>query len=321
MTLEDLRFFVAACEARNLSAVARQLGCTQPAVSQHISRLERELGTALLERGVTGVTPTAAGEELRDAALEGLGAINAGIQRIEELRGRALRKLTITTGGTTVRHFLRQSVVRFRRDHPQVVLTFLTANTTARCLELVRTGAADLALVTVDRAQRGVEQRVMATQDLRLLVPTDDPWAKRKRVKLRELEGMRYIGLSGHTASSSYIEQALAERQIRIEQTMTVNDFDTAGVFVELGLGYAIVPAVQAANFARSAQIRALRVEGLKTLPIGLAARRWASLSKAAKAFATIFRAELKRMSRVPGLTIAPEPGPGLPAGDPRRDS
>jgi len=44
MTLDDLRVFTAVVEAGSLGAAARQLGCTQSAVSQHMSRLERACG-------------------------------------------------------------------------------------------------------------------------------------------------------------------------------------------------------------------------------------------------------------------------------------
>ena len=208
MTLEDLKVFVAVCESRNLSAVARDLGCTQPAVSQHITRLERELGVTLLVRSATGVAPTTAGLELRESASESLNALGAGIRRIHELRGRVVPSLTITTGGTSVRHFLRDSVVRFRREYPHIAIAFLPANTTARCLELLRSGAADLALITVDQPQRGIEDRVFARQDLRLLAPLDAPLANRKRLRPKDLTAIRYIGLSGETTSGSLIEQA-----------------------------------------------------------------------------------------------------------------
>jgi hypothetical protein len=54
VTLDDLRLFVAACDAGSLSAAARRHGTSQPAVSQHVRRLERELDVALLERGPPG---------------------------------------------------------------------------------------------------------------------------------------------------------------------------------------------------------------------------------------------------------------------------
>lgn len=304
MTFDDLKVFVAACESGNLSAVARDLGCTQPAVSQHIARLEKELDTHLLERSPTGVTPTPAGTALRESATESLNVLRSGVQRVNELSGVSAPSLTITTGGTSVRHFLRDSVVRFRRVHPETAVSFKPANTTARCLELLRSGEADLALVTVDQSQKGIEDRVYARQDLRLLVPRDSPLAHRKRLQLPDLANIRYIGLSRDTNSGSLIEQTFSERNIVLNQVMTVDDFDTACVFVELGLGYSIVPAVQAANFTRSARVNAIKISGLAPVPIGLAARRWSALSPIAHAFVEVFAVEIKSMARTSGVEL-----------------
>ena len=64
MTLEDLRILVAACEAGSMSTLARELHRTQSSVSQHIARLEAELGIRLFERHARGIQPTAAGKVL-----------------------------------------------------------------------------------------------------------------------------------------------------------------------------------------------------------------------------------------------------------------
>ena len=304
MTLDDIKVFVAACQSGNLSAVARTLGCTQSAVSQHIARLEKELETTLLDRSATGVSVTQAGAVLRDSAAESLHVLKSGIQRVHELGGAQAASLTITTGGTSVRHFLRDSVVQFRADYPNTVVSFRPANTTARCLELVRSSEADLALVTLQQTQRGIEDRLFARQDLRLLVPLDSPLAHRKRLQLRDLQDIRYIGLSSETNSGNIIGQAFAEHNIHLDHVMTVDDFDTACVFVELGLGYSIVPAVQAANFIRSSRVKAIKIIGLGPIPISLVARRWTSLSSVANAFVEVFTAALKNISRTPGVEL-----------------
>ncbi len=77
MTLDDLRVFVAVCRAGSLSAVARDLSCTQSAVSQHVKRLERETGVQLLERHPRGVAPTSAGQILRAAAADGIAGLDS----------------------------------------------------------------------------------------------------------------------------------------------------------------------------------------------------------------------------------------------------
>ena len=307
MTLEDLRVFVAVGETGSLSAVARCLGCTQPAVSQHITRLERELDVELLKRSRQGVEPTAAGRALLDTAVESLTALKDGLARLDELKGHAAQSLTIATGATSVRHFLRDTVVRFRRNHPHISLQFVPANTTQRCLQLVKTGAADLALVTVRDSEPGVEQRTLAQQDLRLLVPQGDKLGTRKRMRLRDMEDMHYIGLSSETTSANSIDLAFRAKGIRVSRSMTVDDFDTACLFVELGLGYAIVPAVQAASFCKSAEVAAVPIVGLAPLSLGLAARRWQSLGAIAHEFVELFSDELRHLAHSPGVTLAPD--------------
>ncbi|HEY8554180.1 MAG TPA: LysR family transcriptional regulator [Burkholderiales bacterium] len=304
MTLEDLRVFVAACEAGSLSALARQLGRTQSAVSQHIARLETELGVTLLERQARGVEPTAAGRILRDLALEGLDAIEVALKRIRALRDGETGSLTITTGGTTVRHFLRDTVVRFRREHPAVNLRFIPANSTRRCFEILRLSQADLAFVTTGDPVRGISELTVARQHFFLLVSKDDPLARRRRVQLKDLKGIRYLGLSEGTTHRGALEQAAAERGVHLEPEIVFDDFDTANIFVELNLGHAIVPAVHAHHFAKSGAVKAVLIADLPPVPVGWAFRHWNHLSAPARDFVELFRLELKRMRNVPGVEI-----------------
>lgn len=64
MELRELRAFVAVVEEGGLSAAARRLHVSQPALSQTVSGLERQLGAKLLVRGSTGVLATEAGTAL-----------------------------------------------------------------------------------------------------------------------------------------------------------------------------------------------------------------------------------------------------------------
>ncbi|HYZ54785.1 MAG TPA: LysR family transcriptional regulator [Streptosporangiaceae bacterium] len=64
MELRELRAFVAVAEEGGISAAARRLHVSQPALSQTVNALERELGVKLLERSSTGVRITEAGTTL-----------------------------------------------------------------------------------------------------------------------------------------------------------------------------------------------------------------------------------------------------------------
>ncbi|MET0334123.1 MAG: LysR family transcriptional regulator [Rhizobacter sp.] len=306
MTLEDLRILVAACEAGSLSALARDLKRTQSAVSQHITRLEAELGVKLFERHARGVEPTAAGRVMKDFALEGLDAIDVGLQRIRALQHGEAATLSITTGGTTVRHFMMNAIVKFRKTHPGVNLRFLPAGSTKRCFEILRLSQADLGFITIGEPARGIKVRTVAQQQLFLLVAKDDPLAHKRRLKVADLAGIRYLGLSGGTTHQSAIEQAAQERGLDLKPEIVFDDFDTARIFVELGLGHAIVPAVHAHNFARSGTVKAVLISDLPPVSIGWAFRHWQHLSPAARDFALLMDQELARMAKVTaGFTLA----------------
>lgn len=304
MTLEDLRILVAACEAGSMSSLARELRRTQSAVSQHIARLEAELGIRLFERHARGIQPTAAGKVLKEFALEGLDAIEVGLQRVRALKHGESDMLTITTGGTTVRHFMRHAVVRFRKEHPRVNLRFLPASSTRRCFEILRLNQADLGFVTIGEPVRGMNKKIIARQRLFLLTARNDELARRRKLRLLDLAGIRYLGLAGGTTHHNAIEHAAAERGVELKTEVTVDDFDTAKLFVELGLGQAIVPAVQAWNFEKTGTVKAVPIADLPPVSIGWAFRHWHHLSPAARDFVTITNQEIGKLHNVPGLEL-----------------
>lgn len=304
MTLEDLRILVAACEAGNMSSLARELKRTQSAVSQHIARLENELGVRLFERHARGIEPTAAGRILKDFALEGLDAIDVGLQRIKALRHGESGILTVTTGGTTVRHFMRNAVVRFREEHPEVNLRFLPASSTRRCFEILRLNRAELGFVTTGESVRGITERAIARQHMFLLVAKSDPLARYKRLHLRDLKTIRYLGLAGGTTHHNAIEQAAAEHGVELRPEVVFDDFDTANLFVELGLGQAIVPALHAHNFAQGGSVKAVPIADLPPVSVGWAFRHWQHLSAAAQSFVAIANQEIGKFRDVTGFSL-----------------
>ena len=302
MTLEDLRILVAACESGNLSSLARELRRTQSSISQHIARLEAELGVKLLERHARGVIPTAAGKALKDSALEGLDAIEFGLRRVRAMKHGETETLTITTGGTTVRHFMQGAVVRFKREHPTVNLRFLPANSTKRCFEILRLSQADLGFVTTGDPARGIHEQTVARQRLFLLVASSDPLARHKRLQLKDVAGIRYLGLSGGTTHHSAIERAALERGVELKPEVVFDDFDTARIFVELDLGHAIVPAVHAHNFTKSSAVKAILISDLPPISIGWAFRHWKHLPAVAHEFVDLMAQDLKKMRDIPGF-------------------
>ncbi|MFK8847921.1 LysR family transcriptional regulator [Streptomyces sp. Ac-502] len=296
MTLDDLRAFVAVCEAGSLSAVARDLGCTQSAVSQRVKRLEREAGIALLERRPRGVAPTRAGRILCRAATGSLAELDLALRRLADLRHGDGGTLRITTGATTVRHFMSAAVVAFRARHPHVDLEFQTENSGRRCFEAVADGTAELAWITIGPPVRGIEQHPVLELPWVLAVRSDDPLAGRDHIEPAELtggrSGIRHIRLPENSVSRMRLDGHLARPEtgqgpaVAPASSTSVADWDTAILLAELGVGHAVVPDLPGWRGAGHPSLRLIPVPGLPPLAAGWAVRQWAALSPVAVEFA-----------------------------------
>ncbi|HEY7482926.1 MAG TPA: LysR family transcriptional regulator [Streptosporangiaceae bacterium] len=292
MTLDDLRVFIAVYETGNLSTVARTLSCTQSAVSQHVKRLEREVGMALIERQPRGVAPTEAGRILYQAALGGIASLDGALRRLGELRDGHGGAVRITTGGVTVRHFMAGAIAGFRERHPNVTLEFRSAYSTRRCIELLHGGRVDLAWITIGATLPGVQQRPVVELPWVLVVPADDPLAGRETIDPAELRDIRYIAHPENSASRQRLDENFVRLGFGPPAPVGVADWDTAILLAELGIGHAILPALPRLAIAPGDAVRAVPISGLASLTVGWAVRQWDALSPLATEFADLVVAE-----------------------------
>jgi len=137
-----------------------------------------------------------------------------------------------------------------------------------------------------------------------LLVAKSDPLARYKRSHLRDLKTIRYLGLAGGTTHHNAIEQAAAEHGVELRPEVVFDDFDTANLFVELGLGQAIVPALHAHNFAQGGSVKAVPIADLPPVSVGWAFRHWQHLSAAAQSFVAIANQEIGKFRDVTGFSL-----------------
>lgn len=277
--------FITVYETGNLSAVARTLDCTQSAVSQHVKRLEKQTGLALIERQPRGVAPTKAGRILYQAALGGIASLDAALRQLGELRDGTV---SVTTGGVSVRHFMAEAIVAFRRRHPGVTLEFRSAYSTRQCIELLHGGRVDLAWITLGRPQPGIQQRPVIGLPWVLAAPADDPLAAQDSIGPADLATIRYIAYPEGSASRQQLEERFARLGISPPTPVGVADWDTATLLVELGIGHAILPALPRLTDPSHSPIRTILIPALDPLTVGWAARQWNVLGPPATEFAEL---------------------------------
>ena len=92
INLKHLRAFCAVVEKKSVSAAAKEIFLSQPAITQAIAKLERLLGLTLFDRSSVGVEPTGAAIGLAERAQRAFAMINTGIQEAQRIGGERLRR-------------------------------------------------------------------------------------------------------------------------------------------------------------------------------------------------------------------------------------
>jgi LysR family glycine cleavage system transcriptional activator len=140
LPLQHLALFASAARHLNFTQVAEEFGTSQPAVSQRIAALEKELGTALFKRARRGVALTPEGSALYDAVSEPLGAIRSALER---LRGGGPRTvLTVATDFAFANFWLMPRLADFQQRAPGIEVRLVTSQNAFD----IRTEAVDLAV-------------------------------------------------------------------------------------------------------------------------------------------------------------------------------
>ncbi|MGW5382611.1 LysR family transcriptional regulator [Nocardia sp. NPDC003963] len=183
MELRALRYFVTVAEELHFGRAAERLRIAQPAVSQQIARLERELGVRLLERSPRRVRLTAAGARVLDAARTALAA--AEHVRLAAQPPAGSLRIGAAAGLTTrLEHGI--DALRTAGSPFEVVLVDLPL--TAR-LNALRRGELDLVLARGEPTEPGLTAIPTWTEPLVAIVSARHPLAHRGAVGPRELAG------------------------------------------------------------------------------------------------------------------------------------
>jgi DNA-binding transcriptional LysR family regulator len=298
MELRHLRYFLAVADANSFTAAAARLHVAQPALSQQVRALEKEVGVTLIDRGARTRGLTEAGQRfaalsrgiLRDAqgAADEMAAF-AGAARGTVRFGSALQSLT--EGRLAI------ALATFHRLHPGLRVEFREAHTRP-LLVLLASGDLDLALIHLGKGEeppaapgdsgRSLEVERLYEEPLVLAVGPRHRFASRREVRWKDLAGEDVI---------SYGPGAML-------RDLVVSKAGQAGVraLVSAGLGITVLPRV--ALTLPGPPVRGVRLSSPRVARVVALARNPLSYeSPAARLFRDFLRRDLgaSHRARRPG--------------------
>jgi DNA-binding transcriptional LysR family regulator len=280
MELRQLRYLDAVARHRSFTQAALDLHIAQSALSQQVSRLERELGVELLRRTTRRVEVTEAGELVLKRAQRALAEADAVRADLDALQG--LVRGTLRLGGGWVSRgpvHPAALIADFARAHPGVAVT-VREDVAFTLLDQLREGGLDLVMGLVDAdALEGVEGVRLIDEELVVVAPLDHPLARAKRVPVRRLAGEPLVIYSTGSALREALLALVPDGRIVAE----ANELEAVREFTARGLGVTLMPRSIVASHADRLAIRPLSPR--QALPFSLLWRAGERPTPAAQAF------------------------------------
>ena len=143
--LDLYKVFCQVGKSKSFSKASKELYMTQPAVSQAIMQLERELDIRLFNRTPKGVSLTNEGSLLFEYVNSAINLINVGEGKILEFKGLTVGELKIGVGDTISKYFLLPYLEVFHNRYPNLKFKIINGTTIELCA-LIKSGEIDIAI-------------------------------------------------------------------------------------------------------------------------------------------------------------------------------
>lgn len=240
----SLRYFAVVASAGTVSSAARRLHASQPAVSRRIHQLESELDAPLFERTPKGMTLTPAGRAVLAYTDEMLRLTDQVRHSAHKVLGTDTRVVRIGLYPAAAPVFVA-ALQRLRRIAPGLIVE-PTVDKPAALLEALRKNAIDIALPGYAKPELLSEFAGIKVTSVRLLYVLwkDHPLAERKRLRLRELHGEKFIVLNelDFPGCHTLVTELCHEAGFRITIAAEARDMPEAVALVAARRGITLLP-------------------------------------------------------------------------------
>jgi len=297
MELRHLQALVAVAEHGSFSSAADYLGTVQSNISAHVARLEKELGTTLVDRAAGRLT--ADGEIVVARAYRVQGELDALVADVGALREAVAGNVRVGILGTTARWLVPMLLADLALSHPRLHLV-VADGTTLGLEPQLAAGRFDLAVITFPVPGRDLVSEPLFEEDIVLVVPVeDDPLAGVERIDITDLERFELLLPAPGTPFRGEIDAAVKPAGVRLRPRVELDGVRLLASLTFEGYGPAVLPATAVPPHLRP-RFRLVAVDGLLPRRVGIAQRSRGLPSAPARAVLDTLRDFMATPDRLP---------------------
>ncbi|MFC7374708.1 MULTISPECIES: LysR substrate-binding domain-containing protein [unclassified Brachybacterium] len=259
--LQALALFVAVVDEGGLGAGARKLGMYQSNASRTIVTLERQAGTALLDRNPRGSRPTSAGLLYAAHARDLLESAEAFSAWLRHSRDENTLDLHVGASMTIAENLMPAWLTDLRRSSPRVRAELEVLNS-AQVLEEIRDGRLQLGFIETPHVPRSVHALALREDELVVVVAPDHPWARRDEpLGLDELAATPLVVREGGSGTRDAFEE-LVPSAAGTPPVQELGSNAAVRIAVASGAGPAVISMLAVRSQLEAGQLARVPVRG-----------------------------------------------------------
>ncbi|WP_422365687.1 LysR family transcriptional regulator [Pelagibius sp.] len=235
--------FHAVLEAGSVTAAAKQLGVSQPAVSRLLKQFEGELGVPLFHRAKGKLTPTPEAHRLSVEVGRALDGIERVRRSAEDVRRHGVGRLRVGITPMLYEGVLRDLIGDFMAVHSHLVLTVETGLTDMMIDWLLR-DQVELAFASLLDTHPGVDTVPLIETHSVVVLPPDHPLTAKQAIGAEDLVDVPLITMTRRYSSRHRIEQMFRRAGVPMRLRAETNLSSTICDLVRMGQGVAILNAL-----------------------------------------------------------------------------
>lgn len=239
--LIDLRLFVNILESGNITAGATRSHLSLASASARVRALEASLGTALLDRGRRGVTPTPAGKAMAQHARLILQQVERMQFDLADYAKGFKGQVRLLCNTSALSEYLPELLADFLVLNPNIDID-LEEHPSLRILHAVRQGAVDIGIISDAVDASDLQTRPFRDDPLALIMPPDHPLSEHQSVRFAQTLDYEHVGLAVNSAMAIYLEEQALHLGKRLRIRVRAEGFDGVMRMVTRGAGLGIVP-------------------------------------------------------------------------------
>lgn len=236
ITIPQIRILVAVARENNFSRAAKALGISQPAVSVQLRELQKKYGVKIYTRRGKQIILSDLGMDLVNTGRKVLGLIDEMDIWLKEAGNLVSGKIHV---GLSCHYFVKDLLGKFMKDFPGVRVKASIGHS-AGLLEEISACRMDVAEITAIEKDPKLYYQKYSEQNILMFVSKTHPWARKKKIDITALHNEKMVALHGKSMTRQIFNKKLAEKGVKPDIVLELDNWDTMKEVVAAGVGFGI---------------------------------------------------------------------------------